>query len=159
MESSSNGSRKPWGIHGEGCTCGTEHEHLEAEEQVAAPDKPGKRGPNTVFINQDENNLHEIVWSGVSDALASHLFSSFVTCGLDEEPLSDRQQIHLIAGAMRAFALAKEGAQIVESSYMRMLSSALPAITPEPDLETDKTVELKDVGELFNNRDTPGADE
>ncbi len=173
MEENGNGHKRPFGPHGEGCDCeptGMPPKPDDAAETVRAPaDRPQRPEipPMRVVVGYDPNNLNELIFHAVSDAIATHFLAGVDTCDFDGDALNGRQLAHLLGGLMRGFALAKESAQIIQMNYAQLMMEGMIAerrrleeeavAEPEPEEKQDGMAELHDIGKLFEKKPPPDA--
>jgi hypothetical protein len=116
-----------------------------------------------VLVGYDPNNLNELIFCAVSDAISTHFLAALDTCEFAGEPLSTQQISHLFGGLMRGFALAKESAQVIQMNYARMMMAGWAErnrLEEEPPGEEAEVHDLHDpdrISQLFERKPPPDA--
>ena len=147
---SDNGSKRPFGPHGEGCDCG-QHAPEPDSDAPETTEEPFQMPKMFVSVGFDDTDLNELMFIGISDAYAAHLGNVVEQCAFDGEPLSNRQISHIIGGMMRGHALAMESAKLIQHNYVRMVTmfqeqAAAQAAEDEP---TEDGHGLRNISDLF----------
>lgn len=153
MDESTNGHKRPFGPHGEGCECDPQQ-----EPSNGGPAQPQSGGdePSTlprINITQDPTSVHEIAWSAASESFGLQVVSMLNTCAMEGNGLNERQCAHVIAGVLRGFALAKEVAAVVESHFAHLAAAGAAAAEAQQVAE-ERTQEFHDIAEMFRHRPT-----
>ncbi len=151
---SNNGHKRPFGPHGEGCTCGQEGEH-EHDEQ--ASEQEIEEAIEGIEVSTDHEGSfamlrrtpHETVFGVVAEAYARHFTMALEVCIMDGCALDARQISHFFSAMMQAHAQAKGTASIVEERYRELREAAESAQRAREKAEAAET-NLENVADLFS---------
>ncbi len=135
MMEGSNGKKRPFGPHGEGCDCGQEESHGEKIPIEDGPEEsPGARGMMMP-------SPHDSIFSATSDAFSSHFLNAIEACSVSGCPLDGRQIAFIMSALMQGFAQAKENARFIEYRYNQLIAMAVAQNMGRRDEETEEVLE------------------